>query len=40
VVTGTPVPVESQAAPATTTPPATTPPVTGSGDAPPAKPAE
>ena len=40
VVTGTPAPVESQAAPATTTAPATTPPVTGSGDAQPAKPAE
>jgi preprotein translocase subunit SecG len=35
VVTGTPAPVESQAAPGTATPPAT-----GSGDAQPAKPAE
>jgi len=39
IVTGTPAPVESQAAPATTTPPATgsgdAPSATGSGDAPP-----
>ena len=40
IVTGTPAPVENQAAPATTTPPATgggdAPSATGSGDAPPA----
>ena len=44
VITGTPAPVESQAAPGTATPPATgssdTQPATGSGDAQPAKPAE
>ncbi len=40
VVTGTPVPVESQAAPGAATAPATTAPATGSGDAQPAKQAE
>ena len=40
VVTGTPVPVESQTAPGTAAPGTATPPTTGSSDAQPAKQAE